>query len=47
MPVKVNTHRILTDLLHPWVHGFRRPLFWLEWWHQVDVDVAARKTAMG
>jgi ABC-type transport system substrate-binding protein len=47
MPVKVNTHRVLTDLLHPWVHGFRRPLFWTEWWHQVDVDVAARKAAMG
>jgi ABC-type transport system substrate-binding protein len=47
MPVKVNTHRIHTDLLHPWVHGYRRPLFWAEWWHQVDVDMAARKAAMG
>ncbi len=46
MPVKVNTHRVLTDMLHPWVHGFRRPLFWAEWWHQVDVDVAAQQAAL-
>jgi ABC-type transport system substrate-binding protein len=47
MPMKVNAHRVHTDLLYPWVHGFRRPLFWTEWWHQVDLDMAARKTALG
>jgi len=45
MPYKVITHRIGTDLLHPWVIGFRRPLFWHAWWHTVDVDTAARAQA--
>lgn len=42
MPYKVRAHRIFTDLVHPWVHGFRRPLFWSEWWHMVDIDPAVR-----
>jgi hypothetical protein len=24
--------------LHGWVVGYRRPLFWQEWWHLVDID---------
>jgi ABC-type transport system substrate-binding protein len=47
MPAKIHVHRYFTDLLHPWVYGFRRPLFWNEWWHRVDVDVAARNAALG
>ncbi len=47
MPAKIHVHRYFTDLLHPWVHGFRRPLFWNEWWHRVDIDMAARHAAMG
>jgi len=43
MPYKVRTHRILTDLVHPWLLGFRRALFWQEWWHMVDVDPALRR----
>jgi ABC-type transport system substrate-binding protein len=46
-PYKVHVHRMGNDLLHPWVHGFRRPLFWNEWWHVVDVDMAARRAALG
>ena len=38
MPYKSNVHRISTDMWHPWVLGFRRPLFWNEWWHMVDID---------
>ena len=38
MPYKFNVHRISTDMLHPWVIGFRRPLFWQDWWHMVDID---------
>ena len=31
------------DLLaQPWLHGFRRPQFWLQWWHMVDVDMSQR-----
>ncbi len=31
------------DLLaQPWLHGYRRPLFWNQWWHMVDVDMRQR-----
>jgi ABC-type transport system substrate-binding protein len=42
MPYKVRVHRIFTDLVHPWVLGFRRPLFWGDWWHMVDIDLTVR-----
>jgi len=38
MPQKINVHRISNDLLHPWLLGFRRPVFASEWWHLVDID---------
>jgi len=47
MPYKALVHRISTDMLHPWVHGFRRPLFWQEWWHLVDVDPELRRQRTG
>mgnify|MGYP003390093499 FL=1 len=37
-PYKNTVHRISTDMWYPWVVGFRRPLFWQEWWHMVDID---------
>jgi len=43
MPYKVHVHRIHTDLIRPWVIGFRRPLFASEWWHTVDIDLAVRR----
>jgi ABC-type transport system substrate-binding protein len=46
MPYKVRVHRIFTDLVHPWVLGFRRPLFWQDWWHMVDIDLAVRTRHM-
>ena len=24
---------------YPWVVGYRRPVFWQEWWHMVDIDL--------
>jgi ABC-type transport system substrate-binding protein len=45
MPYKASVHRISTDLLHPWVVGFRRPVFGLDWWHRVDVDGKKRPPA--
>ncbi|HEU5293651.1 MAG TPA: ABC transporter substrate-binding protein [Burkholderiaceae bacterium] len=45
-PYKAIAHRISTDMWHPWVSGFRRPLFWQEWWHMVDVDVGMRERAL-
>jgi ABC-type transport system substrate-binding protein len=43
-PYKNTVHRISTDMLYPWVVGFRRPLFWQEWWHMVDIDDTQRKS---
>ena len=39
MPYKNTAHRMEADMLHAWVEGYRRPLFWLEWWHMVDIDL--------
>ncbi len=39
-PYKPRVHRINSDIWYPWVIGFRRPLFWQEWWHMVDIDTA-------
>ena len=45
-PYKFHVHRIHSDLAHPWVHGYRRPPFWSEWWHYVDVDEDLRAQAL-
>jgi ABC-type transport system substrate-binding protein len=42
MPYRSTVHTLSTDMWHPWVFGFRRPLFWNEWWHMVDVDMALK-----
>jgi ABC-type transport system substrate-binding protein len=42
MPYKGLGHRKSTDLWYPWVIGFKRPLFWQEWMHMVDVDMALK-----
>ena len=46
MPYKMHAHRIFTDLAHAWLIGFRRPLFWNEWWHTVDIDNDLRAKAL-
>jgi ABC-type transport system substrate-binding protein len=38
MPYKVHVHRITTDIAQPWLVGYRRPVFWLDWWEYVDID---------
>lgn len=42
MPYKPWVHRFSNDVVHGWVTGYRRPLFWQEWWHMVDVDATRR-----
>ena len=42
LPIKVYVHRLSNELTHPWLIGHRRPLFWLDWWHMVDVDMSRR-----
>jgi len=46
MPYKHTAHRMEADLMHGWVAGFRRPLFWLEWWHMVDIDTEKKSAAL-
>ena len=41
-PYRVTVHRILTDLAYPWLSGYRRAPFWLDWWQYVDVDAQAQ-----
>ena len=42
MPYKFRVNRILTDMSYPQLVGYRRPIFWQEWWHYVDIDAAAQ-----
>jgi len=42
MPYRYIVHRLGTELLHPWVLGYRRPVFWNNWYHMVDVDPERR-----
>jgi ABC-type transport system substrate-binding protein len=42
MPYRHHVHRYTNDLVHPWLLGFRRPVFWQEWWHRVDIDESLR-----
>lgn len=44
-PYKSSVHRILTDLMQPWVEGYRRPPYWQHWWQYVDIDAEAQAKA--
>jgi ABC-type transport system substrate-binding protein len=46
MPYRYTAHRMEADMMHAWVDGYRRPLFWLEWWHMVDIDGSKRPAAL-
>jgi len=42
-PWKIHVHRIYTDMWHPWVVGYRRPLVQsANWWKYVDLEPRAR-----
>ena len=45
MPYKLRLNRIVTDMCYPSVVGYRRPIFWLDWWHCVDIESAAAPVA--
>ncbi|MEY3475492.1 MAG: hypothetical protein RL087_1950, partial [Pseudomonadota bacterium] len=45
MPYKITVHRFSNELLQPWVQGYRRPVFWNDWWHVVDIDAAKAAAA--
>ncbi len=46
VPYRTGVHRVITDLSFPWLIGYRRPPFWLDWWQYVDIDAAAQKRAV-
>jgi ABC-type transport system substrate-binding protein len=43
MPYKGLGHRKSTDLWYPWIIGYKRPLFWQEWMHMIDIDLAKKR----
>ncbi|HEY9064807.1 MAG TPA: ABC transporter substrate-binding protein [Burkholderiaceae bacterium] len=45
MPYKYTLNRISTDMAHPWLIGYRHPIFWTDWWQYVDIDESLRPAA--
>ena len=45
MPYKFTLNRISLDMTQPRVIGYRRPVFWQDWWHYVDIDDGAAGAA--
>ena len=45
-PWKLGVHRIYTDLMQPWVHGYHRHPVMRGWWQYVDVDGPAQREAL-
>ncbi len=45
MPCKFRVSRIVTDMAYPQLVGYRRTVFWQEWWQYVDIDADARQGA--
>jgi ABC-type transport system substrate-binding protein len=41
-PYKVFLFQYEDLVAHPWLQGYRRPLFGQQWWHMVDVDMRSR-----
>jgi ABC-type transport system substrate-binding protein len=46
-PQKYNVHRVLTDLIQPWLLGYRRPPFGYQFWQYVDIDPARQPRGRG
>ena len=42
MPYKYTINRVSLDMTQKHVVGYRRPLFWQDWWQYVDIDTGAR-----
>ena len=41
-PYKTHVHRYINDMTQPWVIGYRRPVFWQEYWQYLDIDDSQR-----
>jgi ABC-type transport system substrate-binding protein len=44
MPYKYRVNRLLTDMSYPWLIGYRRVIFWQDWWQYVDIDTTLQPT---
>jgi len=38
VPYKLHCHRFIVDMMYGDVIGYRRPAYWQDWWHMVDVE---------
>ncbi len=47
MPQKYNVHRIATQLVQPWLLGYRPPLYGNQFWAYVDIDDSKRPARRG
>ena len=45
VPYKISSHRIATDLMHPWVQGYRRNPFVREFFKFLDIDLDVQRKA--
>ena len=43
VPYKISAHRIATDLMHPWVIGYKRNPFIREFWRFIDIDLDVQR----
>ena len=43
MPYKFTLNRLSVDMGYPQLVGYRRPLFWLDFWQYVDIDNSLRR----
>ena len=42
MPYKFKLNRLSTDMTYPQLIGYRRSVFWQDWWQYVDIDDSLR-----
>jgi ABC-type transport system substrate-binding protein len=43
MPYKFTLNRVSLDMAYPQLIGYRRPVFWNDWWQYVDIDDTLRQ----
>ena len=45
MPYKFVLNRVSLDMTQKRLIGYRRPVFWQDWWHYVDIEVGGGSAA--
>jgi ABC-type transport system substrate-binding protein len=44
MPYKLHCHRLVADMMYADVVGYRRPAYWYNWYHMIDIEPGATAT---